>query len=171
MSHLALLIPTLDRVAGAERQVMLLATGFMRRNWRVSVLALSGSGGDAAEELHRAGAQFDTLQMRKGLMDPRGWMRFRGWCRREAPDVVHAHLPHAAWLARWSRPAASIPVLIDSIHTSATGGWGRRAGYRCSKRLPDRVTAVSEGRGGSLGARRGWCCHGAWLLFPRMEWT
>jgi glycosyltransferase involved in cell wall biosynthesis len=135
----------LDRVAGAERQVMLLASGFLRRKWRVSVLALSGSGGDAAEELRRAGAQFETLQMRKGLMDPRGWIRFRGWCRREAPDVVHAHLPHAAWLARWSRLAARVPVLIDSIHTSATGPWGRRAGYRCSKRLPDRVTAVSEG--------------------------
>jgi len=131
---------------------MLLASGFAGRKWRVSVVALSGNGGPAAEELRRSGAEFQNLEMRRGLADPRGWMRFRAWLRREAPDVVHAHLPHAAWLARWSRlpahwsrPTPRMPVLIDSIHTSATGGCGRRTGYRCSKRIPDRVAAVSEG--------------------------
>jgi hypothetical protein len=44
-----------------------------------------------------------SLGMRKGLVDPRGWTRFIGWLRRRKPDIVHAHLPHAAWLARWAR--------------------------------------------------------------------
>ena len=145
MSHVAFVIPTLDRVAGAERQVMLLAGGLARRGWRVSVVALSGSGGDAAEELRAAGIQFHSLEMRKGIADPRGWMRLRTWLRREVPDVLHAHLPHAAWMARWSRVWTRCTVVIDTIHTSATGGWGRRTGYRLSKWLPDRVTAVSEG--------------------------
>ena len=87
---------------------------------------------------------FLSLEMRKGWADPRGWIRFHGWLRRERPDVVHAHLPHAAWLARWSRLAAPAPVVIDTLHSSCTGPLGRRLGYRLSGWLPDRVTAVSQ---------------------------
>ena len=144
MSHVALMIPGLDRIGGAERQVMLLATGLRRRGRQVSVVALSGTGGGAADELTAAGAAFFSLGMRKGLADPRGWIRFHKWLRRASPDVVHAHLPHAAWLARWSRLAAPVPVLVDSLHSSSTGTLGRRLGYRWSNWIPDRVTAVSQ---------------------------
>jgi glycosyltransferase involved in cell wall biosynthesis len=159
MNHVALVIPTLDRLAGAERQVLLLAQGLLRRGWRVTVVALSGSGGDAARDLAGAGAGFLSLEMRKGLADPRGWTRFRRWIRHESPDIVHAHLPHAAWMARWTRLFAPTRVVIDSVHTSATGTLGRRLGYRCSNWLPDRVSAVSEGvadayRGARMVSRR-----------------
>ncbi|MDE3149875.1 MAG: glycosyltransferase [Acidobacteriota bacterium] len=142
MKHVALLIPGLDRIGGAERQVILLAKGLCHRNWRVSVVALSGNGGCSAGGLCSAGAAFLSLEMRRGLADPRGWIRFHRWLRREKPDVVHAHLPHAAWLARWSRLGASVPVQIDTLHSSSTGALGRRLGYRLSGWLPDRVTAV-----------------------------
>ncbi len=144
MNHVALLIPGFARIGGAERQVILLAGGLRRRGWRVSVVALSGGPGNAARELAAAGAGFLSLQMRKGLADPRGWIRWHRWLRREAPDVVHAHLPHAAWLARWSRLAAPVRVMIDTLHSSSTGTLGRRLGYRWSAWLPDRVTAVSQ---------------------------
>ena len=144
MSHVAMVIPGLDGIAGAERQVMLLAKGFRARGWRVTVVALSGTGGQAATELTASGVKFLTLEMRKGLADPRGWIRFNRWLRRERPQVVHAHLPHAAWIARWSRLAAPVPVLIDTLHTSSTRKLGRRFGYRASFWLPDQVTAVSE---------------------------
>src|SRR5271165_5027633 len=102
MSHIALVIPGLDRIAGAERQTILLAHGLHRRAWRVSVVALSGSGSSTAAEFSAAGISFLSLHMRKGLADPRGWIRFHHWLRRERPEVVHAHLPHAAWFCRWS---------------------------------------------------------------------
>jgi glycosyltransferase involved in cell wall biosynthesis len=91
-----------------------------------------------------AGVAFLSLEMRKGLADPRGWLRFHRWLCRNQPDVVHAHLPHAAWLARWSRLAAHVPVVIDTLHSSSIGKLGRRIGYACSRWLPDHVTAVSE---------------------------
>ena len=144
MSHLALLIPTLDRIGGAERQVILIAKGLKRRGWNVSVIALSGTGAAAAADLTASGVAFLSLKMRKGLTDPRGWIRFNHWLRHSSPDVVHAHLPHAAWLARWSRLAAPVRVLIDTLHSSHTGSLGRRVGYRLSGRLPDQVTAVSR---------------------------
>ena len=143
MSHIALLIPTLDRIGGAERQVVLLAKGLAKRGWRVSVVALSGTGGLAAVELTAAGVNFLSLEMRKGLADPRGWIRFNRWVSSEQPVVVHAHLPHAAWFVRWSRLAAPVRVVIDTIHTSAIGTSGRKFGYRRSNWLPDQVTAVS----------------------------
>ncbi len=139
-----MVIPGLDRMGGAERQVMLLAKGLKRRGWRASVVALSGSGGEARRDLESAGVAFLTLSMRKGLADPRGWVRFHVWLRRERPDVVHAHLSHAVWLARWARLGAAIPAVVDTLHSSSTGTVGRRLGYRLSRRLADRVTAVSE---------------------------
>ncbi len=142
--HAAVSIPGLDRIGGAERQAMLLAKGLRRRGWQVSVVALSGSGGAAAAELRDCGVTFTSLEMRKGLADPRGWIRFHRWLSRERPDVLHAHLPHAAWLCRWSRVAAPVPVVIDTLHSSSTGKRGRHIGYTCSRWLPDHVTAVSH---------------------------
>jgi glycosyltransferase involved in cell wall biosynthesis len=137
-------IPGIDRVGGAEQQAILLAKGLRRRGWRVSVVALSGTGGAAAAELEDAGVRFLSLEMRKGLADPRGWLRFHSWLCRERPDVLHAHLPHAAWLARWSRLAAPVPLVVDTLHSSSTGRMGRHFGYACSRWLPDHVTAVSQ---------------------------
>lgn len=143
MRHAGILIPGLDRIGGAERQVLLLAHGLRRRGWQVTVVALSGTGGQAAADLRQDQIGFTSLGFRKGLADPRGWLRFRRWLRRERPDVLHAHLPHAAWLARSARLWAPVPALLDTIHTTATGGWPRRLVYRLSRRLPDCVTAVS----------------------------
>jgi len=143
-AHAAVSIPGLDRIGGAERQAMLLAMGLRRRGWQVSVVALSGKGGAAAAELRDCGVTFTSLEMRKGLADPRGWIRFHLWLMRERPDVLHAHLPHAAWLCRWSRVAAAVPVVIDTLHSSSTGKKGRRIGYACSRWIPDHVTAVSQ---------------------------
>ncbi len=141
--HIALLIPGLDRIGGAEGQVLLLARGMRRRGWRVSVVVLSGDGGQAAAKLQAAQIDFVSLGFRRGLADPRGWRRFREWLRSEQPDLLHAHLPHAAWLARAARLWGSAPALVDTLHSSATGGWVRHLLYRLSRGLPDGVTAVS----------------------------
>jgi len=144
MSHIALVAPSLDRIGGAEQQLILLAKGLLRRGWRVSVVVLSGSGKDAARELIAAGAAFLTLEMRKGLADPRGWLRFHRWLKENSPDLIHAHLSHGVWMARWSRLAAPVRVVLDTLHSTSTGSLGRRLGYRGSDWLSDRVTAVSQ---------------------------
>jgi glycosyltransferase involved in cell wall biosynthesis len=144
MKHAALMIPTVDRIGGAERQVLMLAAGLRSRGWNVTVVALAGTGGEARTTLEHDGTGYLSLEMRKGLVDPRGWLRLRAWFRRHKPDVVHAHLPHAAWMARWSRLLAPVSVVIDTIHSASTGGSPRRLGYRLSSSLPDCVVAVSQ---------------------------
>lgn len=148
MKSVAYLIPTIDRIGGAEQQVLQLAAGLAIRGWHVAIVALSGNGGNAAKTLQSAGIAFHSLHMRKGLADPRGWLRLRAWIIQNRPDIVHAHLPHATMLARWSRLASPIRVVVDTIHSPATGGPARRIAYRLSAGLPDLVTAVSPAAAG-----------------------
>ncbi len=143
MNHIALVIPGIDKLGGAERQVISLARGLARRGWRVSVVGLSGTGGDAAHELAAAGVAFVSLRMRKGIVDPRGWVALARWIRRERPDILHAHLPHATWMARGMRLLSPVRAVVDTVHTSATGSHARRMGYRLTGWLSDVVTAVS----------------------------
>ena len=78
------------------------------------------------------------------------------WLWRERPDVLHAHLPHAAWLARWSRMAAPVPVVVDTLHSSHTGELGRRLGYVCSRWLHRSCDSSEPGDGGNLTWPQEW---------------
>jgi glycosyltransferase involved in cell wall biosynthesis len=144
VNHVAYIIPTLDRIGGAEQQVILLATGLARRGWRVTIIALAGAGADVAKKLESANVSFRSLEMRKGIVDARGWLRLNRWIKLNQPDILHTHLPHASLLARWSRLGAPLRILIDTIHSPATGGILRRVGFRMSVALPDVITAVSR---------------------------
>jgi len=144
MNHIAMLVPTIDEIGGAESQVLLLSEELSRRGWRVSVVALSGSGGTASARLAAAGIDYYSSRMRCGWFDPQGWTRYLGWAASNQPDVVHSHLPHATWFARWVRLLSPVRVVVDTIHTSNTGTLGRRVGYRLSSWLSNRVTCVSE---------------------------
>lgn len=144
MKHIAFVIPGLHRLGGAERQLIAVAEGLAQRGWKVTAIALSGDGSAARQALQKAGIDFLTLGMRKGLADPRGWIRINRWLRANHPDMVHAHLPHAILLARWSRLAAPVPILVDTIHTSRTPSAAQRIGFRASAFLSDCTTVVSE---------------------------
>lgn len=141
MKTIALLIPGMEKTGGAERQVHLLARGLAQRGWHVHLVCMSGS--TAAVQKSLPGVQCVGLGMRHGLKDPLGWLRFFQWLRKTRPQILHAHLPHAAWMARWSRFFVPIRVVVDTIHTTATGGWANRSGYRISNWLTDRVSVVS----------------------------
>lgn len=144
MLRIAFLIPTLNQIGGAERQVILLAKELSKRGHQITVIVLSGDGGDTTQELQSAGISFLSLQMRKAWIDPRGWLRYRAWLTRDRPEIIHTHLPHAAWLARHARLIAPVPVVIDTIHTTHTGSFARRLLYRLSDRLSNQTTCVSH---------------------------
>jgi glycosyltransferase involved in cell wall biosynthesis len=143
MKHVAMLIPTIDQIGGAERQVMLLAKELSARGWKVTLLVLSGTGTGVASELKAAGVVYLSLGMRKAWIDPRGWLRYLAWFRLNKPDIIHAHLPHATCFARWVRLLAPVRVVVDTIHTSHTGSRSRQLGYRLSDWLSNHVTCVS----------------------------
>lgn len=145
MKRIALLIPTLAKIGGAERQVILLAEGLAARGWRVTVVALSGQlSNDLSARFATAKIEFLALEMRKAWFDPRGWLRFFRWCRKHQPAILHAHLPHAAWFARCFRLVHRIPVVLDTLHGSRLGSPRAQWLYRLTCPLTDQVTAVSS---------------------------
>lgn len=125
--------------------MLLLSGGLAQRGWKVTVIALSGDGGEAARELAGAGIDFVLLGMRKGLADPRGWLLLLSWLRWNAPDVIHAHLPHAVWMTRLARAISPVRAVVDTVHTQSIGSAFRRFLYRATAPLGDCVTAVSTG--------------------------
>lgn len=146
---LAFLIPTLDHIGGAERQVLNLAQELASRRWSVTLITLSGSGQAISyqapsQTLPQQVIPHLSLQMRKAWIDPRGWLIYLRWHRHTQPEILHAHLPHASLFARFSRLLAPTPVLVDTIHTTATGPLSRRLAYRLTHFLTDRLTCVSR---------------------------
>lgn len=142
--HIAYLIPTIDRIGGAERQLLLLAIGMAERGWHVTVISLHGNGATAADQLSASNVSFLTLDMSSGLRDVRGWNTLRRWLGSAQPEIVHAHLAQASLMARSIRLFAPMRVLIDTIHSPATGSTLRQKAYRLTSWIPDCVTAVSR---------------------------
>ena len=68
MNHVAMVIPGIDRLGGAELQVLQLARGLREREWRVTVIALSGTGGEAGPQLMAMGVGFFSLRSSLGLL-------------------------------------------------------------------------------------------------------
>jgi glycosyltransferase involved in cell wall biosynthesis len=143
MTRIAMLIPTIEQIGGAERQLLLLAKALSARGWQVTIIALSGSAGASAKELTAAGVAYLSLKMRRGWIDPQGWRRYLAWHSANKPEVVHTHLPHATWFARCVRLIAPVRVLVDTLHTSNQGGLARRLAYRLTGGLTNRITCVS----------------------------
>ena len=147
-----MVIPTIEEIGGAERQLLLLAKELSARGWQVTVIALSGTAGASANKLAAAKVGYLSLEMRKAWIDPQGWLRYLVWTARNKPDIVHAHLPHATWFARCVRLLAPARVVIDTLHTSNLGSRARQRAYRLTNRLTNHITCVSTSVAGAAAA-------------------
>jgi glycosyltransferase involved in cell wall biosynthesis len=95
-------------------------------------------------EARRLGFRTESLDMRRGVPDPRGLARAARLIRDWRPDVVHSHMVHANLMARVLRLMVPIPVLVSTIHNIYEGGPLRMMAYRLSNTLVDHMTIVSE---------------------------
>lgn len=134
---------TSSGMGGAERQVRLLAPALHRRGWRVGVISMLPLEAPIAE-LPGLGIPTRSLDMRRGLADPRAMLRLARILRRWRPDVVHAHMFHASLLARLSRLVVGTPVVISTMHSENQGAQWRYRVYRLTDGLSDVTTAVSS---------------------------
>ena len=157
--RIAMLIPTIAQIGGAERQVLLLAQELARRGHPVTIVALSGSGANLAainqalqnEALDQSPPrepcpqiEFLSLNMRHSWIDPRGWLRFLAWAHRTRPDILHAHLPHAVFFARGVRLLLPVRVVLETLHTSALGSMARAFLYLLTNGLSNHTTCVGR---------------------------
>ena len=78
-----MIIPTLDQIGGAERQVLVLAKELLAHDWRVTIVALSGSlmGSQVLQEGDGSERRIEhvCLAMRKAWIDPFGWLGYLAW--------------------------------------------------------------------------------------------
>jgi glycosyltransferase involved in cell wall biosynthesis len=128
---------------GAETQLVHLATRLKKRGWDVQVISMIPPVA-YVEELKRAGIHVYSLEMRRGVPDPRGLFRLVKILRRERPQILHCHMVHANLLGRISRIFVKTPVLICSVHSIIEGGRQREIAYRFTDWLCDLTTQVSR---------------------------
>jgi glycosyltransferase involved in cell wall biosynthesis len=130
-------------LGGAETQLVNLATRLKKRGWDIQVVSMLPPKA-FIEEFDGGGIPLETLNMRRGIPDPRAIFRLVRILYRLRPDIVHSHMVHANLLARITRIFYKLPVLISTAHSINEGGWWRDITYRMTDSLADLTTNVSK---------------------------
>jgi glycosyltransferase involved in cell wall biosynthesis len=138
-----LFLSTSMGMGGAESQLLSAARVMLARGHEVVIVSLLPLGpmGVQAQSL---GIRTESLEMPRGVPDPRGLLRLARLVQEWRPDVVHSHMVHANLLARALRLVAPVPALVSTIHNISEGGRLRMAAYRLTNRLVDHMTIVSQ---------------------------
>jgi glycosyltransferase involved in cell wall biosynthesis len=138
-----LFLSTSMGMGGADSQLLSAARVMIARGHEVVIVSLTPLG-TMGRQARALGIRTESLQMPRGIPDPRGLLRLARMTRDWRPDVVHSHMVHANLLARALRLIAPVPALVSTIHNIYEGGRLRMAGYRLSNGLVDHMTIVSQ---------------------------
>ena len=136
------IIPTLDR-AGAEKQLVLLATGLPREEFDVHVCALT-RGGPYEAELRRAGIPVTVIGKRSKL-DPVAYWQLEKHIARLRPDIVQTWLFAAGSYGRVAARRCGVRHLVDfQGATNPHRPWYEWAIDRRLARSTSAIVAVSQ---------------------------
>ena len=138
-----LFLSTSMGMGGADSQLLSAAHGMRSRGHEVRIVSLTQLG-PMGLEAQRAGIPTESLDMRRGVPDPRGLVRLVGLVKAWRPDVLHSHMVHANLMARVLRLITPVPVMVSTIHNIYEGGRLWMAAYRLTNGLVDHVTIVSQ---------------------------
>jgi glycosyltransferase involved in cell wall biosynthesis len=138
-----LLLSTSMGMGGADKQLLSAAHEMRARGHDILIVSLTALG-PMGLEARTLGLRTESLEMPRGIPDPRGMVRLVRLVREWRPDVVHSHMVHANLMARMLRIFAPVPVLVSTIHNIYEGGRILMAGYRLTNNLADHMTIVSQ---------------------------
>jgi glycosyltransferase involved in cell wall biosynthesis len=138
-----LFLSTSMGMGGADSQLLSAAREMISRGHDVLIVSMTPLG-PMGQEARNTGIPTESLELKRGVPDPRGLTRLARLVRAWKPDVVHSHMVHANLLARALRLVAPVPALVSTIHNIYEGGWLRMAAYRWTNGLVDHMTIVSE---------------------------
>jgi len=130
-------------MGGADKQLLSAAQLMHAQGHDVCIVSLTELG-PMGLEARSQGIRTESLDMRRGVPDPRGLIRLIRLVRAWRPDVLHSHMVHANLMARVVRLFARIPVMVSTIHNIYEGGPLWMAAYRISNGLVDHMTIISE---------------------------
>lgn len=106
---------------GAETQLVNLATSLKKRGWEVRVVSMLPPQA-FTEELKEAGIPLLTLNMRRGVADPRAVFRLVKMLREWRPQILTSFMFHANLLGRIAGRLAGVPIVVSSIRNENFGG-------------------------------------------------
>jgi glycosyltransferase involved in cell wall biosynthesis len=138
-----LFLSTSMGMGGADKLLLTAAETMRSHGQQVLIVSMTALG-PMGVEARSLGIPTESLEMRRGVPDPRGFVRLVRLVRSWRPDIVHSHMVHANLMARMLRLVVRVPVLISTIHNIYEGGRARMAAYRLSNRLVDHMTIVSD---------------------------
>jgi glycosyltransferase involved in cell wall biosynthesis len=138
-----LFLSTSMGMGGADKQIITAAQQMREEGHELRIVSLIDLG-PMGLEAQSLGIPTESLNMSRGVADPRGLLRLIRLVRRWKPDVVHSHMVHANLMARVLRLFAPVPVLVSTIHNIYEGGAHLMAGYRLTNGLADHMTIVSQ---------------------------
>jgi glycosyltransferase involved in cell wall biosynthesis len=138
-----LFLSTSMGMGGADQQLLCAARELHSRGHEVFIVSLTPLG-PMGLEARGFGIPTVSLEMPRGIPDPRGLARLVRIVREWRPDVVHSHMVHANLMARALRVLAPVPVLVSTIHSIYEGGPLMMAAYRLTNGLVDQMTIISE---------------------------
>jgi glycosyltransferase involved in cell wall biosynthesis len=138
-----LLLSTSMGMGGADQQLLSAALGLRERGHEVRIVSLTPLG-EMGARAQAAGLTTESLEMRRGVPDPRGLARLVKLVHAWQPSVLHSHMLHANLMARAVRLFARVPAVVSTIHNIYEGGRLRMMGYRLTNGLVDHVTIISQ---------------------------
>jgi len=106
---------------GAETQLVNLATSLKKRGWEVRVVSMLPPQA-FTEELKEAGIPLSTLNMRRGVADPRAVFGLVKMLREWRPQILTSFMFHANLLGRIAGRLAGVPIVVSSIRNENFGG-------------------------------------------------
>jgi glycosyltransferase involved in cell wall biosynthesis len=145
--RLLLLSTNLGLGGGAEEQVIRMSMGLKDRGWQVEVVSMLPPKPLPAD-FEKSGIPVRSLDMARGVADPRGIFRLAQLVRRFQPAILHSHMTHANLLARTARLICPIPVLVCTLHglkMHSVGGGStrlRELAHRVTDRFADLTTTI-----------------------------
>lgn len=131
-------------LGGAERHVVDLSIGLRDRGNEVRVAYLLPNKNALVSEIEEADIAVSCLGGKFGLGFD-GLIRLSKLLREFRPDIVHAHLPVAALLARILKPIFGYRLVVTEHNLFPRYHWAVKLAHRLTQRLDDVVVSCSTG--------------------------
>jgi glycosyltransferase involved in cell wall biosynthesis len=138
-----LFLSTSMGMGGADSQILVAAQDLQARGHEILIVSLTPLG-PMGLRARTSGIATESLDMRRGIPDPRGLARLMRIARVWQPSVLHSHMVHANLMARALQLVAPVPALVSTIHNIYEGNALLMAGYRLTNGLVDRMTIISQ---------------------------
>jgi glycosyltransferase involved in cell wall biosynthesis len=135
-------IVTRLELAGAEKQLVQIATGLQERGWQVSVLSMLPPVA-YEQDLRKKGVTVATLGMNRGAPNPKYLFQAVSLFRKWQPQVLCTFNYHADVLGRFAGKLAGVPVITSSIRNENFGGGFRDALIKYTNFLAPQMTTNS----------------------------